>query len=85
VSAKIHVEVIAREIAHHGWNELRDCRMDVHRARCITVQGAFAYMTSRMQMNDFVARKSEQRRAEDVLRLLVDQNLHETFGFAFFI
>ena len=55
--------------------------MDVD-ARWMRVYGARAYITSRIDVDDLVAVDSQDRRAENLLALGVDDDLHEALRLA---
>src|SRR6266567_4404325 len=72
------------ELAQHGRNELRDRRMDVHRA-LHDRHGRLGIHQIENAVHHFVAGKAEQRCAKDLLGVLVDQDFHEALSFALFI
>src|SRR5262245_6878095 len=72
------------EILQHGRNEFRDRWVNVHRAPQDRGRRLGIHDIENA-VNDLVARNSEQRRTENLLRLLVDQDLHEALGLAFLV
>src|SRR5260221_10490579 len=70
------------EILQHRRNKLRDCRGNVHSP---LQNGAWGFGIHDVEdtVNGLVARKAQQGGSEDLLRLAVDQNFHETLGLAF--